>query len=71
MGNEFNYNGYSGSCVASVEDGCLYGRILFINDLITYEGNTIPELQEAFKLAVDNYIAHCAKTGQQANKPYS
>lgn len=71
MSNEFNHNGYSGSCTASIEDGCLHGRILFINDLITYEGNTISELYEAFRSAVDNYIAYCAKTGKPANKPYS
>lgn len=71
MSDEFNYNGYSGSCAVSVDDNCLHGRILFINDLITYEGNTVSELHKAFKLAVDDYIYYCEKTGNPANKPYS
>lgn len=71
MSNEFNYKGYSGSCIASIEDGCLHGRILFINDLIVYEGSTISELSDAFKLAVDNYVTYCAETGKPANKPFS
>lgn len=71
MSNEFNYKGYSGSSEISIEDGCLHGRILFIDDLITYEGNTVPELSTSFKTAVDGYISYCEQTGKPANKPYS
>ena len=71
MSNEFSYAGYSGSCETSIEDGCLHGRILFIDDLVTYEGNTIPELKTSFEAAVDRYVAYCAQTGKPANKPYS
>lgn len=71
MSNEFSYAGYSGSCEASIEDDCLHGRILFIDDLITYEGNTISELKASFETAVDRYVAYCTQTGKPANKPYS
>lgn len=71
MSNEFSHVGYSGSCEASIEDGCLHGRILFIDDLVTYEGSTIPELKASFEAAVDRYVAYCAQTGKPANKPYS
>lgn len=71
MSNEFSYAGYSGSCEASIEDGCLHGRILFIDDLITYEGNTISELKASFEASVDRYVAYCAQIGKPANKPYS
>ncbi|MFZ2540256.1 MAG: type II toxin-antitoxin system HicB family antitoxin [Gallionella sp.] len=71
MSNEFKYKGYLGSCEASIEDGCLHGRILFIDDLISYEGNTVPKLERSFKIAVDAYIDYCARTGMPANKPYS
>lgn len=71
MSNQLNYKGYSGSCLFSMEDECLHGRILFITDLITYEGNTIPELKESFKKAVNDYLDYCKETGKEANKPYS
>lgn len=71
MSNEFNYRGYSGSCIASIEDSCLHGRILFIDDLITYEGDSVSELEASFKKAVDEYINYCETTGKPANKPYS
>lgn len=65
------YQGYSGSVEVSFDDGCLHGRILFIDDLITYEGDTPPELLSNFEGAVDRYIADCQETGRPANKPYS
>lgn len=69
--NELVYKGYAGSLEASIEDGCLHGRILFIDDLVAYEGQTIPEVQAAFEAAVDRYLAHCVRVGKPANKPYS
>jgi predicted HicB family RNase H-like nuclease len=65
------YKGYSGSIEASVEDGCLHGKLLFINDLITYEGETVPQLIESFHLAVDSYLHYCKSTGKPANKAFS
>ena len=66
-----SYKGYTGTIEASIEDDCLYGKILFINDLITYEGNTIKEIKASFEEAVDHYLAYCEETGKPANKPYS
>ena len=68
---DLTYKGYTGSIEVSVEDERLHGRVLFINDLITYEGNTVEEVKVAFQDATDRYIAYCEKTGKPANKPYS
>lgn len=69
--DNLHHKGYTGSCDVSFEDECLHGKILFIDDLITYEGDTPKELQDAFRAAVDRYLEHCKKTGKPANKPYS
>ncbi len=69
--NNLTYKGYTGTIEASVEDGCLHGKLLFITDLITYEGNTVNEIKNSFKEAVDHYLAYCKETGKPANKPYS
>ena len=71
MSFEFDYKGYSGSCVASFEDDCLHGRILFIEDLITFKGETFSILEASFKEAVDEYLRRCENTGKPASKPYS
>lgn len=69
--NLLSHRGFNGSIETSLDDECLHGKILFIDDLITYEGESIPEIKESFKNAVDRYLAHCEKSGRPANKPYS
>jgi predicted HicB family RNase H-like nuclease len=69
--NKLSYKGYSGSIEVSLEDNCLHGRVLFIDDIITYEAQTPCELADSFKKAVDRYIVYCDETGKPANKPYS
>ena len=69
--SDLSYNGYTGSCEVSFEDHCLHGKVLFIDDLITYEGETPDALHDAFKAAIERYEEYCKKTGKPANKPYS
>jgi predicted HicB family RNase H-like nuclease len=69
--NKLLHKGFTGSCEVSLEDGCVIGRVLFIDDILTYEGETVAELKANFEAAVDRYLAHCKKTGKPANKPYS
>jgi predicted HicB family RNase H-like nuclease len=72
MANEFfTHKNYSGSVETSIEDQCLHGKILFIDDLITYEAETVPGLNIAFNEAVDRYLDYCKRTEKPANKAYS
>lgn len=69
--NRLTYKGYSGTADVSIEDSCLHGKILFIDDIITYEGDTVDEIKVSFEEAVDRYLAYCEEKGKPANKPYS
>jgi len=69
--NKLTYKGYTGTIEASIEDDCLHGKILFIDDIISYEGNTVKDIKTSFKKAVNHYLAYCKETGKPANKPYS
>ncbi len=69
--NKFTYKSYTGTIEASIEDGCLHGKILFIDDIITYEGNTVDDIKTSFEEAVERYLVYCNETGKPANKPYS
>lgn len=64
------HKGYHGSSECSVEDGCLFGRLMFVNDLVTYEAQTVKELEAAFKEAVEDYLATCKACGKQPEKPF-
>lgn len=71
MSNVLKYNGYHGSVEFSLEDDCLFGRLLGISDMITYEGNSAKEIETAFRESVDDYIETCRKIGKPPQKPYS
>lgn len=69
--SELKYKGYTGSIEVSMEDECLHGRLLFIDDIVTYEAETVSGLTTSFQAAVDRYVAFCERGGKKANKPYS
>ena len=54
--NELKYKGFIGSVNFSAEDRVFYGKIEGINDLVTFEGTTVDELEEAFKYMVEEHI---------------
>jgi len=67
----FSYKNYLGSIEVSTDDNCLFGKILFINDLVTYEANTVGELKIEFQKAVDDYLAFCDAESVSPDKPFS
>ena len=38
---------YYGSVEFSAEDSCLFGQIQFINALVTYEGESVAEIEQS------------------------
>jgi len=40
VNNQLKHKGYIGSIEASLEDTCLFGKVLFIKALVSYEGKT-------------------------------
>ncbi|MCL2161388.1 MAG: type II toxin-antitoxin system HicB family antitoxin [Betaproteobacteria bacterium] len=69
MNSMLNYRGYYGSIEASPEDNCLFGRLQFVRTLASYEGQTVAELEQAFREAVDDYLADCEERGRSPEIP--
>jgi len=67
----FEYKGYTGSIDFSLDDGVLFGKIEFINDLVNYEGASLQELESAFQEEVDDYLDMCKEIGKQPDKSMS
>ena len=65
------YKGYTGTVEYSEDDGVLFGRMAGIDDIVSYEGESVTELREAFREAVDDYLDHCQEIGKKPNRPYS
>lgn len=55
-GKILSFGAFKGSIETSMEDNCLYGRILGIRDVVTYEANTPQELKLQFQRAVIEYF---------------
>lgn len=66
-----SYKGYTGSIEASLTDNVLHGKILFVNDLVTYEADNIPQLKAEFEAAVNDYLETCALIGKVPQKSCS
>ena len=65
------YKGYIGKVAIDDEAGILYGEVINIRDVITFEGTSVAELQKAFHESVDDYLAFCAERGESPEKPFS
>ena len=61
--------GYIGTLEA--EDGVFFGRVAGLRDVITFEGTTFAEVEQAFQESVDDYLAFCAERGEPPDRPYS
>ena len=70
MKNSMNYKGYYGSVEFSDEDNVFFGRIIGVNDRITYEGVDVKSLRQDFESAVDEYLETCSQLGKEPEKMY-
>ena len=70
MKNYIEYKGYIGSVEFSNEDNCLYGKVLGIKSLISYEGQSVHELKDAFEFMVDCYLEDCKKENKEPETAY-
>jgi predicted HicB family RNase H-like nuclease len=70
MTEYLKYKGYHGTIEPQLEDNMLFGKIAFINDLVTYEAKDLVQLKKEFQTSVDDYLAFCAERGKQPNKPF-
>lgn len=70
MKDMMQYKDYVGAVHYSDEDATFFGKVEFIRDLISYEGQDVKTLRAAFEEAVDDYLAWCEKEGKEAEQPF-
>lgn len=64
------YKEYEGTAELDMARGVCRGKILFIDDLVTYESASPAELQTEFEAAVDDYLETCGSLGKEPAKPF-
>ena len=71
MNNTMSYKGFTAKVEFSPDDEVFFGRLIGIDDVVTFEGQTVDELKKSFAEAVDFHLEVCEKTGQKLKKNYS
>ena len=69
--NDMNYKGYFARVEFDPEDHIFVGHIVGIRDVVGFHGESVVELEAAFREAVDDYLVACKELNQEPNKPYS
>lgn len=71
MTNTMTYKGYTARVDYDPRDDIFVGRVLGIEDCITFHGATVAKLRHDFRAAVDHYLADCGARCRAPQKPYS
>lgn len=65
------YKGYSGHVELDPEAGVFHGEVLDLRDVITFQGTSVSEIEQAFRDSIDDYLEFCAARGEEPDKPFS
>jgi len=65
------YKGYLGTVEYDAVAKIFHGDIINTRDVITFQGTTVKEIEQAFKDSIDDYINWCEEEGVEPEKPYS
>ena len=70
MSNLLSYKNYNGTVEYSKEDKCLFGKVIGIKSLLSYEGDSVQELEEDFQDEIDRYLEDCKERNIEPEQPY-
>lgn len=63
------YKGYYADVHFDVDDRVIFGQLVGISDLVTFQTEYAGDVMTEFKNAVDDYIAFCAEIPKEPEKP--
>ena len=66
MSDLLSYKNYNGTVEYSKEDNCLFGKVVGIKSLLSYEGNS----ERDFQNAIDEYLEDCKERNVEPEQPY-
>lgn len=66
-----SYKGYTASMAFDAVDKIIVGRVLDIDDIISFHGESVAEFESNFHTVIDDYIAASAQLGVAPEKPAS
>ena len=70
MINSLSYDGFTANIHYSPADEVFFGKLIGVNDLVTFEGTSVEELKQGMKEAVEDYVETCKALGKSPEKSY-
>ena len=64
------YKGYTANIEVDLEASILFGRVLDINDVVTFKAQTLEEARREFQNSIDDYLEFCQELGQEPDAPF-
>jgi predicted HicB family RNase H-like nuclease len=71
MINSMSYKGYTASRVFDADDKIIAGRVLDIDDIIAFHGESVSECESNFHAVIEDCLAASRALGSAAEKPAS
>lgn len=63
-----NYKGYIGQVEYDDENRIFSGSVINTRDVITFQGESVQELENAFHESVDDYLTWCREDGVEFSR---
>ena len=65
------YKGYEAVVEFDSEAEIFHGEVINIRDVITFQGDSVKVLKQAFEESVEDYLDFCKQRGEEPDKPFS
>ena len=65
------YKGYIGHVEYDNEAKIFHGEVLGLRDIITFQGDSVDELEQSFKDSVNDYLDWCKRRKEKPEKTFS
>ena len=65
------YKGYQAMVTFDEDLGILHGEVIDTRDVITFQGKSVDELEQSFRVSVEEYLKICEERGRVPDKPFS
>ena len=64
------YKGYTGVFEFDPSIEAFHGRIVGLQDVVTFQGRSLDELRREMAESVDDYLEFCGEVGKEPERPY-
>jgi predicted HicB family RNase H-like nuclease len=65
------YKSYIGTVTFDEDAELFHGEVINLNDVITFQSDTVEGLKREFQASVDDYLEFCEERGERPDKPFS